>query len=360
MKKSLLFLSVLALTCACTKTPAPEGSVTAADEASVAFYGGEFYYNLESNCDWTVTNATVDVVPMSGVSGSSRLTVTVPSNKSDEEVTESFTVVFKNADGLTSEMTVNIKVPAPSLEYGGATYGVKYFEKDGKGLYWMTENLHYVPSGVTVSDNPAEGSMFYPYKSYIPEGETKVSVAALKDDDSINTLGYLYTPALALGQKEITPDNVRSFEGTQGICPEGWYIPTREDFFALCGSAVKINDESAAPEEDPKSLLWDEAAGYASVKNSYAVGFNYTPAGYVNAGKYLGNLINEKNSTVKDLYGLNSLSYLLCSTGHVTAKGVAQLTGMMSTFTLAKYPEGRLNVSLVNVKTGVSVRCVRK
>ena len=90
------------------------------------------------------------------------------------------------------------------------------------------------------------------------------------------------------------------------------------------------------------------------------MGFNYTPAGYVNAGKYLGNLINEKNSTVKDLYGLNSLSYLLCSTGHVTAKGVAQLTGMMSTFTLAKYPEGRLNVSLVNVKTGVSVRCVRK
>lgn len=360
MKKSLLFLSVLALTCACTKTPAPEGSVTAADEASVAFYGGEFFYNLESNCDWSVTNTTVDVVPMSGVSGSSKLTVTVPANKSDEELTESFTILLKNADGLTSELTVNIKVPAPSLEYGGESYGVKYFEKDGKGLYWMTENLHYVPSGETVSDNPAQGKIYYPYRSFIAEGETKVSVAALTDKESIKALGYLYSPALALGQNEITPDNVLTFEGTQGICPEGWYIPTREDFFTLCGSAVKINDEAAAPEEDPKSLLWDEAVGYASVKKSYAVGFNYTPAGYVNAGKYLGNMISEKTSSVENLYGLNSLSYLLCSTGHVTAKGVAQVTGMMSTFTLAKYPEGRLNVALVNLTTGVSVRCVRK
>ena len=33
--------------------------------------------------------------------------------------------------------------------------------------------------------------------------------------------------------------------------------------------------------------------------------------------------------------------------------------GLMSTFTLAKYPEGRLSVAFANYKGGFSVRCVK-
>ena len=41
------------------------------------------------------------------------------------------------------------------------------------------------------------------------------------------------------GGKEVTEENCYEFEGAQGICPEGWHIPTRPEFVGLCGLSNK-------------------------------------------------------------------------------------------------------------------------
>ena len=113
----------------------------------------------------------------------------------------------------------------PVLEYGGVTYKIVKL-KDGK--WWMAENLRYVPEGITVSEDPTKTSpIWYPYSSNGSE------ITVLKDEESISKLGYLYNPAFALGVDEITADNYNTLEGVQGICPEGWHIPTWEDYFGL-------------------------------------------------------------------------------------------------------------------------------
>lgn len=351
--KKLLFISMIALMCACQKTPAPTGAFNLTEELKVEFYGGTYTYVLETNSPWAVdaSRSTLAVEPSKGEAGKTELTVKVPANITDAAIEESLVIVVTNVDGVTCDVELKVSVPAPSLSYGGETYGVKYFkDTKGGGLYWMTENLRYLPEGVVASSNPAEGSVFYPY--HVVDGTPQ----ALTDAESVKKLGYLYAPAFATGVGELTADNVASFEGTKGICPEGWYIPTREDYYQLCGASNKINNEEAAPGNLEGAVLWDTEAGYGSIAKSYEVGFNFTFSGYVNNGAYLKTVANETTTDVPEYVGKNAMSYLLSSTGHMGNK--AQFTGMMSTFT-RNYLKGRLSVAYINANTGVGVRCVK-
>ena len=138
MKKSLILTSVLAVLAlsACEKTPAPEGFATPKDgeEVDVPFYGATLTYVLETNCRWQISAMSdLDVTPISGQAGTTDLKVVVSGNLTDEEKTEYFTVTLTNDDGATAEFTVEFKVPAPSLNYGGVDYKVAYMPD---GNYW--------------------------------------------------------------------------------------------------------------------------------------------------------------------------------------------------------------------------------
>ena len=111
--------------------------------------------------------------------------------------------------------------------YDGVSYNIKTM-KDGRK--WMTDPLRFVPKGKTPSTNPAEPvGIWYPYPT--------AGVAAT-DEASIAARGFLYDAATAFGVAEVNSENYKTFEGTQGICPKGWYIPTREDFVALLGNSA--------------------------------------------------------------------------------------------------------------------------
>lgn len=111
--------------------------------------------------------------------------------------------------------------------------GVKYNTVTlANGTTWMVEPLAYLPKGYTPSTDPTTDShIWYPYE--IVDGATVATTEA----SAIKELGYLYDLQVALGGKEITESNLNSFEGVQGICPKGWHIPTRLEYFNLVGKS---------------------------------------------------------------------------------------------------------------------------
>ena len=236
----------------------------------------------------------------------------------------------------------------PVLEYGGVTYKIVKL-KDGK--WWMAENLRYVPEGITVSDDPSKTSpIWYPYSS---DG-SKITV--LKDEESISKLGYLYNPAFALGVDEITADNYNTLEGVQGICPEGWHIPTWEDYFGLCGVSNKRNGDTDTP-TNTEAIFYDTENSNGSIVKADAEGFNYTFCGCINGSKYQTIITKEETCSVESYIGNNALSYYLSSTGY-QSKSSYQMFGLMSTFSKT-ITYGKLSLSYFNLAGGAGVRCVK-
>lgn len=159
--------------------------------------------------------------------------------------------------------------------------------------------------------------------------------------------------------------NYSSFEGVQGICPKGWHIPTRAEYFALCGYSNKstVLGESGA-QTDRNALMWDADADYATVARFNEAGFNFVFSGMLYNGAYNKNLISSSNSTVEAYYGNSSVNYLLTSSalGSSTSSGVVKynMAVLMTTFSLSAYPLGRVTISQMPHNSGAAaLRCVK-
>lgn len=108
--------------------------------------------------------------------------------------------------------------PTCEVLHGGIAYRIHTF---ADGTTWMAENLRYLPAGITPSDNPAdEAGVWYPCTAELTAGT---------DDATIRAQGYLYDMPTAAGGVTITDENIATLAGTQGICPDGWHLPTSSD-----------------------------------------------------------------------------------------------------------------------------------
>lgn len=257
--------------------------------------------------------------------------------------------------------------------YHGDTYQTVTL---ANGQTWMAEPLRYIPEGYTPSADPTTDShIWYPYETVNSGGVTGITpdgTAALTDDASIKKFGYLYDASAALGGVEITVDNCYTFEGAQGICPTGWHIPTRMDYLGLCGSTTAKVGESAKTNES--ALFYD--ANYTGSKLSIFnnAGWNYVLSGSrmqsnfaATPSYHIMQLWSGNTSLPSDMYGTPSLNYLMSSTCYkplYSSSDPTELTniqffGQMTTFTTSKYPEGRLSLSYIGIKSGMQVRCVK-
>ena len=103
------------------------------------------------------------------------------------------------------------------LDCQGVEYQDHYYPAVQIGTQcWLAENLRYTGT----EENPV------------------AEYAAYNDDDSfVEDFGYLYTWYSAVGVEENNDEAVpETLEGTglvQGICPEGWVVPSHEDFVIL-------------------------------------------------------------------------------------------------------------------------------
>ena len=250
-----------------------------------------------------------------------------------------------------------------NLEDGYFTYdGVKYNVakmKDGK--WWMAQNLAYLPEGYTPATDitAVTAGVFAPLQVKADHSGLEFST----DPAVVAKNGYLYQAEVALGLKvgDLTSvADAQKLEAAQGICPQGWHVPTIDDITGLVGKAVTpIETNKNAP-------YYDGNNGSIALLN--ADGFNMAPVGMVS--------IQDNTKTSGLLQGFNSnypdriTSSMFCGSTYASvtyntsgdeASGVKNLQfyGLMPMTIKATEAEYTCNGTKVSYRIAGPVRCVR-
>lgn len=285
-------------------------------------YATTFTVKLTATNDWSATisnGATVE--PASGTYGEYDLTVSIPENGTNAAISHVLSIALAG-DSASEETT--LEQPAIStLDYGGVTYKVKWM---ADGRLWMVENLRYVPEGKTPSADPTDNSGIW-YPNYLT---TEAKTAA----DSVAKYGLLYNFEAIWGAAPTTKDVVESVEGKQGICPEGWHIPTLAEADSLVNA------------------YWDADQKGALISKLEEDGFNPEPG---------GGYVQKNNSIDKGRYNEKSkgcyVSSTIASFKDNGEKGILSSNkGLMITNN-----DTYQRVTIANILNfgGVSVRCVK-
>ena len=244
-------------------------------------------------------------------------------------------------EGTSEDLPVEFEEHEGYFVYDGVRYNTVTL---ADGNTWMAQNLRFVPRGRTVSSDPAEDAGIW----YPAANEAKTADPALAE-----TLGLLYDAATAFGVEAVTVENAATFEGTQGICPAGWHIPTVAEMTGLvghCSNAELINAEGA---------YYDSAIKGASLAALKEAGFDWQFASMRNKANTAG----KGSYTVTSYNGIYGvMSYLIGSTMYKTTtnddgslKNV-QYYYMMPTYNASNE---KVTVAYGNFLVGASLRCVK-
>lgn len=290
-------------------------------QEEVSYAGGTVTVELEANVSWTAeTDPGVTVEPESGT-GSARLTLTVPANRSEGEMQYTLKLVpgVEGADPLE----IPVRQQAPRLTVGEDTYRIRLM---ADGRWWMVENLRYVPDGMSVSSDPLEnGGIWYPNAG---------TDAARTSEAEVQQYGLLYDffAVAGIARDGLSADPGQTYEGLQGICPQGWHIPTAAEADAFVAA------------------YYDETQKAASLAALEADGFNPVTGGF---RKQVPS--NESGSYVAAMPG-----YYMCSTQfqykNEDGKVIWMNRGLMKT---DNGTFARINVANASNLSGISVRCIR-
>lgn len=313
-----------------------------------------------------------------------------------------------------------------TITYGGLEYRTLTLSN---GQTWMVDPLCYVPDGMTVSDDPAKAKdICYPYefisiqkapvevmdtvkfahqetiegkkvtvndslKTIKPKTSNYTStLAVVKDDAKVRKQGLLYSWKTVFGV-ELTADNYNKMEGAQGICPDGWHIPSNAEWKDLIGYITGDTDVKT------DAIFYDAEYEGGNLKKMNAANWLFTPAGTVAAGKYGTTWISQVTSlqfgrydkvTIYDPYSKGQrtvlkgeepaysewvggpiLTYIASSTGYQWTDKSQQMDAAMTNFSggctymaitagAKNYPQGKIHVAHSNIANAcVSVRCVK-
>lgn len=317
---------------------------------TVDFTAGEFTFKIETNYPWSITapeEGLLTVTPQEGPAGVSSVKVSYPAYTGTATETRilSCTVVAKGILEEKGEM-IFIDQLAPNLLYGDVAYRLVKL-KDGR--IWMAENLRYVPDGKTVSSDltALDNGLWYPVKANSDGTGGEFDT----DEAGIIAKGYLYSTETAFGiaNGTITEENAATYEGCQGICPEGWHLPTVTEMTSLVGkcnngtltdTAAPYYDAGMTPASGSIALLeadsWPVTAAVAGMAQRNKLtdatctfgGFAGTPK-VLNTGYFAGSSFYKKTASNIQFYGL-----------------------------MPSIKNGNIAAGFNNITNGVSVRCI--
>ena len=299
---------------------------------------------------FTLSNKTVLTQPLAAMTLKSGGQYTINARVLPDKVTISASGEIEN---WTDEGEIDFEggsssedLPVEFAEYEG------YFEYDGvryntvtlaDGNTWMARNLRFVPRGRTVSTDPAEDAGIW----YPASNADKVSDPALAE-----SLGLLYDAPTAFGA-EVTLENAAAFEGTQGICPPGWHIPTVSEMTGLvghCSNSDYVNTDGA---------YYDSAIKGASLAALKSAGWEWQFASMRNKGNTAAN----GSFTVTNYDGVYGvMSYLIGSTLHQKSTNEdGSLKNVQYYYMMPTYNANneKVTVAYGNFLVGASLRCVK-
>lgn len=266
-----------------------------------------------------------------------------------------------------------------TVVYGDVTY---HYQQYGDNL-WFTENLRYVPEGYTVSNDYLNSTadkaqcIFYPAKQTgVADNKITYEPGSAANTELNEKVGLLYNMYAYLQKTELPEptDTIghKSYKGAQGICPEGWHIPTHEEWNTLVSYGTKSEIWGVVSGENDKALFYETymydkrgtptEASHTSVTKANELGFNFYPVGTVTtslAAPY-GTGVSKAPVEFKDMF---SLSYFACSSicnlGTTSAPDVKPFAVMSTLSSDTSYPHGKLGLASGAKNYAVSVRCVK-
>ena len=245
-----------------------------------------------------------------------------------------------DGEGTTEDAPVEFEEHDGYFVYDGVEYKTVTL---ADGNTWMAENLRFIPHGRTVSSDPVEDAGIW----YPASNAEKVADPALAE-----TLGLLYDAATAFGA-EITVENAATFEGTQGICPTGWHIPTVAEMTGLvghCSNSALVN---------PDGAYYDAGIKGASLTALAEAGWNWQFASMRNKANTAGT----GSYTVTNYNGVYGImSYLIGSSNYqVTKNDDGSLKNVQYYYFMPTYNASneKVTVAYGNFLAGASLRCVK-
>ena len=204
---------------------------------------------------------------------------------------------------------------------------------------WMAENLRYLPSVA----GPEEGSSNEPY--YYVYGYDGTDIDAAKSTVNYTTYGVLYNWPAAMdgfGSSDANPS------GVQGACPNGWHMPSSDEWVQLDRS---LSGDNHASQLAGNADLWE--SGDMTVAPEFGTsGFDVLPGGTRYEAGIFGNIGNgasfwssqENDATsakgtsfgkdqVDGIYGLNNSKltgyYVRCVSDEIRYNRAEQLNNTL-------------------------------
>ncbi len=231
--------------------------------------------------------------------------------------------------------------------------------KDNK--YWMAQNLAFLPDGFTPSSDLTKvtAGVFYP----LVVNDTQTAATFSTSADVIAGQGYLYQAEVALGLNVgdlTTVEAAQALEGTQGICPPGWHVPTIAEIVALVGKAVSpIATVTTAP-------YYNGSNGSIALLNED--GFNMDAVGSVSiqdntktAGTFMGFMSTYKDRLTSSMFCGSSYAGVTYNTSGDETSGIKNLQfyGFMPMTNKASEADYTCNGTKVSYRIAAPLRCVR-
>ena len=153
---------------------------------------------------------------------------------------------------------------------------------------WMAENLRTTRyadgTEIPMGDSTILGTAY----RYLPNGK----------ESNVSTCGYLYNYAAAVG----TEANAGGTVGVQGICPEGWHVPSDAEWTQLTDYVSSQSEFVVGNDAQYIAKALASTTGWKSSNNNYAVGNNpslnnATGFSTLAAGSYYDNVYTYFNYT---------------------------------------------------------------
>jgi uncharacterized protein (TIGR02145 family) len=202
---------------------------------------------------------------------------------------------------------------------------------------WMKENLrsrHYA-DGTEIPLGDAVTSLENPYRYIYPNSDTALA-------------GYLYNWAAVMNESSSSNNNP---SGVQGVCPNGWHIPSDAEWTQLTSYVSATNEYVCGEGHIAQALAaevgWENSnvacsPGYAH-SEIYGTGFKAVPAGSFSVE------LSDNEEESFNGYGTNTYFWSSTLEGQTTAAYTRHLS----------YDNPDVQRSSYNFASGRSVRCIR-